>query len=65
MIDSRDELRRAGDYPEADRIRAELLAEGIVVEDRREGTTWHESIWGPGGRAGWDARMRKLGVHDG
>jgi cysteinyl-tRNA synthetase len=36
----RDEARMNKDWREADRIRNELLAKGIVVEDTRGGTTW-------------------------
>ena len=39
-IAARDEARMNKDWREADRIRNELLAKGIVVEDTRGGTTW-------------------------
>ena len=38
---AREAAREAGDYGEADRIRAELTGRGIVVEDSVRGTTWH------------------------
>jgi cysteinyl-tRNA synthetase len=39
-IAARDRARIEKDWQEADRIRNELLAKGIVVEDTRGGTTW-------------------------
>jgi len=39
-IAARDQARIERNWPEADRIRDELLAKGIVVEDSRGGTTW-------------------------
>jgi cysteinyl-tRNA synthetase len=39
-IAARDQARKDKNWHEADRIRNELLAKGIVVEDSREGTTW-------------------------
>ena len=39
QVSLRNEARRARDYAEADRIRAELAAEGIVLEDKSDGTT--------------------------
>ncbi len=38
-IAARTAAKKAGNYAEADRIRAELLAEGIVLEDRPGGAT--------------------------
>lgn len=43
MIERRDVARRAGDYGEADRIRAELYKAGYDVHDGPEGTTWRKS----------------------
>jgi cysteinyl-tRNA synthetase len=39
-IAARDQARKDKNWQEADRIRNELLAKGIVVEDSRDGTTW-------------------------
>jgi cysteinyl-tRNA synthetase len=39
-IAARDQARKDKNWHEADRIRNELLAKGIVVEDTRGGTTW-------------------------
>ena len=41
LVAAREAAREAGDYGEADRIRAELTGRGIVVEDSVRGTTWH------------------------
>jgi cysteinyl-tRNA synthetase len=40
LIDQRVEARRAKNWTEADRIRDELQASGIVLEDGAAGTTW-------------------------
>jgi cysteinyl-tRNA synthetase len=40
LIDQRTAAKKAKNYAEADRIRAELLAQGIVLEDGPGGTTW-------------------------
>ena len=39
-IAARAAAKKAKNYAEADRIRAELLAEGIVLTDTAQGTTW-------------------------
>jgi cysteinyl-tRNA synthetase len=40
LIDARNEARKAKNFKEADRIRDELLAKGIVLKDSPTGTTW-------------------------
>ncbi|MDV3277433.1 MAG: cysteine--tRNA ligase [Nitrososphaerales archaeon] len=40
LIAEREEARRRKDYAESDRIRAELLEKGIVLEDTPSGTVW-------------------------
>lgn len=40
MISKRKDAKKRKDFAEADRIRDELLKEGIILEDTREGTTW-------------------------
>ena len=43
MLDERDEARKAKDFASADRIRDELAARGIVLEDTPGGTIWRET----------------------
>ena len=40
MIEQRAAAKRAKDFAEADRIRGELLAQGILLKDSAAGTTW-------------------------
>jgi cysteinyl-tRNA synthetase len=40
LISARTAARRAANFAEADRIRDELAALGIVVKDSQGGTTW-------------------------
>ena len=39
-IAARDKARKSKDFREADRIRAELTAKGVEIEDTPSGTTW-------------------------
>lgn len=43
MIASRLDARRAKNFAEADRIRQELLQNGVVLEDTPQGTIWRKS----------------------
>lgn len=43
MIDQRAKAKAAKDFAEADRIRKELLAQGIELKDSATGTTWTAS----------------------
>ena len=41
LVRQRTERRAAGDYAGADRIRDELTARGVTLEDTPNGTIWH------------------------
>ena len=43
-IDARAAAKKAKNYAEADRIRAELLERGIVLTDTSAGTTWTKNL---------------------
>src|SRR5262245_8770342 len=40
LIDARNAARKAKNFKEADRIRDELAAMGVVLKDSKDGTTW-------------------------
>lgn len=44
MIESRRKARSEKRFSESDRIRKELEAKGIILEDNKEGTTWRRKL---------------------
>lgn len=43
MISERDAARKNKDWAESDRLRDQLQARGIVIEDTPQGTRWHRA----------------------
>ncbi len=43
LIDQRNQARKERNFAEADRIRDQLAADGITLEDKAEGTIWRRS----------------------
>ncbi len=44
LVRRRDEARESRDFAEADRVRDELLAMGIQLEDTAQGTVWKRKL---------------------
>jgi cysteinyl-tRNA synthetase len=42
LIEKREEARKAKNWKDADAIRAQLKAAGIVLEDTAQGVRWHK-----------------------
>jgi cysteinyl-tRNA synthetase len=47
LIASRQEARKARNFPESDRIRDRLAAQGIVLEDTPSGVRWRRAVSSP------------------
>ena len=43
MLGQRAQAREDKDFASADRIRDQLTAAGVVIEDTADGATWHRS----------------------
>ncbi len=43
LLETRDAAKAAGDYDQADAIRAQLLDAGVSLQDGRDGTSWRRS----------------------
>lgn len=43
FIQQRIDAKKAKDFAQSDAIRAQLLAQGVVLEDTRQGTTWRRA----------------------
>ena len=46
LVDTRDQARKAKDFAAADRIRAELEASGIILDDTPDGAKWRRARGG-------------------
>lgn len=44
LIDKRDGARKRKDFAESDRLRKELEARGIILEDTKDGTAWRRKL---------------------
>ena len=47
LIEQRQDARQGKDFPEADRLRGELLAMGVEIRDSAHGTTWRRVLRDP------------------
>ena len=45
LIQQRADAKKNKDFALADKIRADLLESGIILEDSREGTKWKKKVW--------------------
>lgn len=43
LVEQRDEARKVKNWAESDRLRDELQAKGIILEDTPQGTRWHRA----------------------
>ena len=43
LVQERDDARKRRDFKESDRLRDELAARGIVLEDTPQGTRWKKA----------------------
>ncbi|HPN66592.1 MAG TPA: cysteine--tRNA ligase, partial [Candidatus Omnitrophota bacterium] len=44
LVDARIEAKKRKDFAEADRIRKELGAKGIILEDDKDKTYWRRKV---------------------
>ena len=44
LIDKRNLAKKERNFAEADKLRKELEAKGIILEDTKDGTTWRRKI---------------------
>jgi cysteinyl-tRNA synthetase len=44
LIRQRNKAKKTGDFKEADKIRKECEAKGIILEDTKDGTTWRRKL---------------------
>jgi len=44
LIDKRNQAKKERNFAEADKLRKELEAKGIILEDTKDGTTWRKKL---------------------